>query len=106
MNGMEMVVAIVGISAVASVIRAKYGYRSRRGLRNELARGFIPGHDDDQSLVTENRQLRDEMHGLKERIQVLERLATDDESDARRLDREIEKLRERPGAAVDKTNRE
>ena len=98
MNPFEMVVAIVGITAVASVIRAKYGYR--RGKRGEWQQ------QDDGVLAQENRELRDQMHGLKERIQVLERLATDDETGARRLDREIEKLRERPGLTADKPNRE
>lgn len=98
MGPFEMVVAIVGITAVASVARAKYGYR--RGKSGNWEQRY------DGALVQENKLLRDEMHGLKERIQVLERLATDDESDARRLDREIEKLRERPGLTADKTNRE
>lgn len=97
MGPFEMVVAIVGIGAVASVVKAKYGYRrGKRGWEQH----------EDSGLALENRQLRDEMHGLKERIQVLERLATDDESDARRLDREIEKLRERPSLTADKINRE
>lgn len=98
MNPFEMVVAIVGISAVASVLRAKYGYgrRGRRG-RGAVADGpFGPGteRDDTDGLAGENAALKDELRGMKERIQVLERLATDDESDARRLDREIEKLRD------------
>ena len=41
----------------------------------------------------EARRLRQEVQALKERIAVLERLATDDNSSAR-LDREIEKLRD------------
>lgn len=101
MGPFEMVVAIVGITAVASVIRAKHGIR--RDKHGEWRR--MDG-DADRALAAENNQLRDEMRGLKERIQVLERLATDDESDARRLDREIEKLRERPSLTADKTNRE
>ena len=102
MNPLEMVVAIVGICAVASVVRARYGHGPRRfrdGGRDRLA------GDDDASLAAENSALRDEMRGMKERIQVLERLATDDESDARRLDREIEKLRGTSAAGKDQ-NRE
>ena len=102
MGPFEMVVAIVGITAVASVVRAKYGYGRRHGRRGER----LYGDDGGSDIVAENNQLRDEMRGLKDRIQVLERLATDDESDARRLDREIEKLRERPGLTADKINRE
>ena len=93
MGPAEMVVAIVGITAIASVARAKYGYRRSKD------RNWEPRNEG--ALAQENRELRDQMHGLKERIQVLERLATDDESDARRLDREIEKLRERPGLSSD-----
>ena len=93
MNPFEMVVAIVGIGAVASVLRAKYGHgRPRR----DVGQTFYRSADD--PLAAENNALRDELRGMKERIQVLERLATDDASDARRLDREIEKLR---GAAGD-----
>lgn len=113
MGPFEMVVAIVGIGAVASVARAKYGYgQGLRGWRGRSARRNSQQHlaetfgGDSDDLAQENRQLRDELHGLKERIQVLERLATDDESDARRLDREIEKLRERPGLTANKTTGE
>ena len=94
----EMVVAIVGITVIGGALRAKYGYR-------RTAKGDWV-HRDDGGLAQENRQLRDEMQGLKERLQVLERLATDDESDARRLDREIEKLRERPSLSATAQNRE
>ena len=96
MGPFEMVVAIVGITTVASLIKAKRGgrWKQRGGWQQ----------DEDSELAQENRQLRGELHGLKERIQVLERLATDDESDARRLDREIEKLRDRPGVAAGHIN--
>ena len=43
----------------------------------------------------EAARLRDEVRTLKERIAVLERLATDDNSNSVRLDREIERLRDR-----------
>lgn len=100
MGPFEMVVAIVGITAAASIIRAKHGLRrDKRGKWSRIG-------PDDGGLQVENNQLRDEMRALKERIQVLERLATDDESDARRLDREIERLRERPGLSADNSNRE
>jgi hypothetical protein len=100
MGPAEMVVAIVAITAGASIIRAKHGIR--RDKRGEWHRA----DNDDGALAAENNQLRDEMRGLKDRIQVLERLATDDESDARRLDREIERLRDRPALNTDKTGRE
>jgi hypothetical protein len=84
MGPFEMVIAIVAIVTVGSIIRAKHGIRrdkhgNRYGLR-------------DETIEAENRQLREEMRGMKERIAVLERLATDNNSS---LDREIEKLRDR-----------
>lgn len=86
MGPAEMVVAIVGIGTVGSIIRARYGYRKfgKTGDRDTF----------DAPAAAENRLLTDEVRGLKERIQVLERLATED-TEAKRIDREIEKLRDR-----------
>lgn len=81
MNPFEMVVLIVAIVTVGSIIRAKHGVRKDRH-GNPVA---VPND-------AESRQLRDEIKQLKERIAVLERLATDNNS-AIALDREIEKLR-------------
>lgn len=76
MNPFEMVVLIVGIVMIASVLKARH----RRP-------------DDELPAVDpESARLRDEVKMLKDRIAVLERLATD-ENGARALDREIEKLR-------------
>lgn len=80
MNPFEMVVLIVAITAIASIFRAKY----RVG---KDARGNDVALNDPNS-----DRLRDEVKQLKERIAVLERLATDNTSS---LDREIEKLRDR-----------
>lgn len=80
MNPFEMVVMIVAIVTLGSILRAKHGSRKDR-LGNEVA-----------TSGSENRQLRDEIKQLKERIAVLERLVTDNNS-AVALDREIEKLR-------------
>ena len=68
--------------------------------RDAARRGGIFRPRPDEDLAAENTALRDEMRAMKERIQVLERLATDDESDARRLDREIEKLRDRTATVM------
>lgn len=90
MNPFEMVVMIVFITAIASVLRAKYGVRRDR-------------HGNEYSLHTpqvnaiesnENAQLQNEVKALKERIAVLERLATDDQRSIE-LDREIAKLRDK-----------
>ncbi|MDE2043112.1 MAG: hypothetical protein KGJ05_08565 [Alphaproteobacteria bacterium] len=66
-----------------------YFRHQRRVMRhNEIMRigGAASGSD------TENARLRDEVRALKERIAVLERIATED-APAKALDREIEKLR-------------
>lgn len=83
MNPFEMVVVIVAIVTVGRIIQAKYGYRQRR------RGGMEPVADD-----AETRRLREEVRALKERIAVLERLATDD-AGPRALEREIEALRSR-----------
>jgi len=84
MGPFEMVVAIIAIVTVGSIIRSKHGIRrDRHGNKYSLR---------EETVEAENRQLREEMRGMKERLAVLERLATDDN---RSLDREIEKLRDR-----------
>jgi hypothetical protein len=84
MNPFEMVVAIVAITAIASVIRAKYGVlRTHRGERFVGRNGGQPD--------PEAERLREEVKQLKERVAVLERLATDGTS---ALDREFEKLKQ------------
>ena len=78
MNPFEMVVLIIAIVTIGRVI----GNR-RRHNREE---GERIAHDPDAA------RMKDEIRQLKERIAVLERLATDGTSS---LDREIEKLRDR-----------
>lgn len=80
MNPFEMVVLIVAITAIASILRAKYRVgKDWKG--NDVSL-------DDRDAA----RSREEIKQLKERIAVLERLATDNTSS---LDREIEKLRDR-----------
>lgn len=83
MNGnvVIMVVLIVLITSIASVLRAKYGIRRNRH-GDEL-----PLHDpvDKQRMV-------DEMKVLKDRVAVLERIATDRNH---LLEQEFERLRDR-----------
>ena len=77
-----MVVMIVGMVMLASVLRAKYGYHHRRN-----------GNDGVSAEErAETLRLRDEVKQLKERLHVLERIATDRENS---LSREIEELRDR-----------
>lgn len=80
----EAVVFIVAIGAVASVVKSHY--RAKHGI--------IADEDGNERLAVdpETGRMKAEIIQLKERIAVLERLATDDNG-VRLLDREIEKLR-------------
>lgn len=86
MNPFEMVIGIVLIVTIGSIIRAKHGVRrDRHG--NEFFVGKA-GNDE------ETKALQAEIRALKDRIQVLERIATDNNR-AVSLDQEIESLRDR-----------
>ncbi len=80
----EAVVFIVAIATIASVVKAHY--RAKHGI--------IADEDGNERAAfdPEAARLKGEVAQLKERIAVLERLATDDNG-ARALDREIDKLR-------------
>jgi hypothetical protein len=73
----SMVVAIVLIVSVAGVLRAKYARRDR---------------DEAAIADPEALRMRDDLKALKERVAVLERIATDGSA---KVDREIEALRDR-----------
>lgn len=83
MNPFEMVVMIVAIGAIASIFRAKYGYygRGRRGR-----------HDAEPPADTaETIRLREDVKILKDRVAVLERIATDKSN---LLEQEFDRLRD------------
>ncbi|SKB53019.1 hypothetical protein [Sphingopyxis flava] len=84
MNPFEMVIGIVLIVTIGSIVRAKYGVR-----RDHRGGEYFVGQD-----TAETKALQAEIRALKERIQVLERIATD-HNRAATLDEEIEKLRDR-----------
>jgi hypothetical protein len=84
MNVFEFVVAIALIFAIAKLVAARNARRSGEG--HETVSGT--GREDS----AETTRLREEVQALKERIAVLERIATDDSG---RLAREIEQLRDR-----------
>lgn len=84
MNPFEMVVIIVIVCAIAGVFKARHGV-----VKDRLGNDVYVGKDND----AENARLQDEVTTLKERIAVLERLATDDQRSID-LDREIAKLRD------------
>ena len=78
MNPGEMIVLIVLIVTIGKVLS---GRRRNKGAGTEIIQA-----DPD------NARMREEVKMLKDRIAVLERIATDNSS-ATALDREIEKLR-------------
>ena len=85
MNPFEMVLGIILIVTIGKVLQARYGVRhGRRGAEYSVR--------DDAAVSAENHRLKTEITDLRERIQVLERVVTDNEGSLR-LDREIEKLR-------------
>jgi hypothetical protein len=82
MNPFEMVAVIVVAVMLASVLRARYGYRRRGGGTGEIS-------PEDRA---ETLRLRDEVKDLKERLKVLERITVEKENS---LAKEIESLRDR-----------
>ncbi len=79
MNPFTMVVCIVLIVAIAKVMRERY-----RTLGSQIA----------PSESIDTQRLRDDVRQMKDRIQVLERVITDNHKSVD-LDREIERLRDR-----------
>jgi uncharacterized protein YlxW (UPF0749 family) len=84
MNQFEMVAVIVVAVMMASVLRARFGH-SRRRHRGD---GEIASVQDQ----AETLRLREEVKALKDRLQVLERIAVEKEDT---LSRQIEQLRDR-----------
>ncbi len=86
MNSYEMVAAIVIACCITIVLRAKYKYMADSGIIEDKDGNKKPlnSHDNKQQLL--------EVKELKQRVQTLERIATDNNK-AIDLDREIEQLR-------------
>ncbi len=86
MNPFEMVVAIIIVVTIGKVVNTRV--QAKHGIAS----------DEDGNPVTlvdpDANQLREEVKYLKERVAVLEKIATDDRG-ARELGNEIEKLRDR-----------
>lgn len=80
-GGQVMVVMIVLIVMITSVFKARH-----KGARRNEGLSLMNG--------SEAARLRDEVKQMKERIQVLERVITDNHKSVD-LDREIERLRDR-----------
>ncbi|MHA6720928.1 hypothetical protein ACX40Y_15965 [Sphingomonas sp. RS6] len=87
MNPFEMVVAIIVVVTIGKVLQARYGVIKGRHGNTVVAR-------PDPAQAFEAERLREEVRALKERVQVLERVITDNENSLR-LDHEIEKLRDK-----------
>jgi hypothetical protein len=85
-NPFSMVVAIVAIVSIASIVRARYGLRRERHRGHDQSIG-----DAFRGNNAEVDAMHAEMKALKDRVAVLERLATDGSS---ALEREFEKLRQ------------
>ena len=77
MNPYEMVLGIVLIATIGAILKARFKSEGRR----------VRVADDPEAI-----RLKEEVKVLRERVQVLERIVTDKES---QLDREIERLRDR-----------
>jgi len=81
MNPFEMVVAIIIVVTIGRVLQARYRSEGR-------------GSQPDPTEAMESQRLRMEVQSLRERVQVLERVITDNHSSSD-LDREIERLRDK-----------
>ncbi len=79
------IVVIVAILAVAEVMKAKH--RARHGFTTDPM-------GNEKPLIRENTELKREIADLRERVKVLERIATEDR-DTKRLSAEIESLRDK-----------
>ena len=85
------VLAIIAMSyaawIVVSWIRAKHGYP----VENEWGGTSVPVESQhSQALASENKQLKEKVGALEERLKVLERIATEP---SRQLSDDIEQLR-------------
>lgn len=90
MGPFEMVVAIIAIITIGKIIQTKQ--KAKHGIVED--QDFMGTKTHRLLSHTESRQMQDEIKTLKDRIQVLERIATDNNS-ANDLNRQIEELRSR-----------
>ena len=90
MGPFEMVVAIILIVTIGKIIQTKQ--KAKHGIVED--KDFMGTKTHRLLNNAETQQMQDEIRGLKERIQVLERIATDSSS-ANDLNRQIEELRDR-----------
>ena len=79
------IVVIVAIIGLTEVLKAKH--RARHGITTDVM-------GNEKPMERENLALQREVEDLRERVKVLERIATED-TDLKRLSSEIESLREK-----------
>ena len=79
------IVVIVAIIGLTEIFKAKH--RARHGITTDMMGNETP-------VMRENSELKRELEDLRERIKVLERIATEDR-DTKQLSAEIERLREK-----------
>jgi hypothetical protein len=85
-----MVVAIVLIATIGKVLSSKY--KAQNGIVEDVD---MLGNSQQRQLANgDTQKMQDEIRTLKDRIQVLERIATDNNS-ANDINRQIEALREK-----------
>ncbi len=85
MNPFEMVVAIIIVITIGKVVSTRI--QAKNGITSDEDGNPVAMVDPDAG------RLREEVKYLKERVAVLEKIATDDRG-ARELENEIEKLRD------------
>lgn len=90
MGPFEMVVAIIAIITIGKIIQTKQ--KAKHGIVED--ENFMGTKTHRLLNNADTQQMQDEIRVLKERIQVLERIATDNNS-ANDINRQIEELRSR-----------
>lgn len=90
MGPFEMVVAIILIVTIGKIIQTKQ--KAKHGIVED--QDFMGTKTHRRLNGPETQQMQEEIRALKERIQVLERIATDNNS-ASDINRQIEELRGR-----------
>ena len=89
MNMVEVILIIIVLAVVGKAMNRRM--LERRGARDDRFLNITPDRSDREDSA-DNHRLRDEVQQLKNRIQVLERIAVEKENS---LAREIDQLRDR-----------
>lgn len=85
MNVWTAIIVVIAMICVTELLKAKH--RARHGITTDVM-------GNEKPLVHENGELKREVEELRERIKVLERIATEDR-ETKLLSAEIESLREK-----------